>query len=280
MEPNWLLDALEVRPAAFSSKNRSCGRSFAAATGSGLNFSLSLSRLSATSSRQYQKVVCEHRRSHCRHEVFPALVHTTPQSETTLQKRDASLDTSAESLRRPKRFAVFSQRFFRCTRALLADRHDFDVRLESLDFLHALVEAFVCRKLRRIIAELFPMTLERRVDQRMIYRFFCEHLVVCDELPLDLLDRNHMAKLDGLACFAPFQEFGMRLEDAENLFVVWNLLALKYSASSLIDDLQTELLEVLDLIDHTLEDNRTYQAIRIRVEARLQTLANRTGAIR
>ena len=31
---------------------------------------------------------------------------------------------------------------------------------------------------------------------------------------------------------------------------------------------------MLDLIDHTLEDNRTHQAIRIRVEARLQTLAN------
>ena len=89
-----------------------------------------------------------------------------------------------------------------------------------------------------------------------------------------------MAELDGLACFASFQEFGMRLEYAENLFVVWNFLAAEYSASSLINDLQIELLEVLDLIDHTLEDNRTHQAIRIRVEARLQTLANRTGAIR
>ena len=107
----------------------------------------------------------EHRRSDGCHEVFPALVPTTPQSQTAFQKRNAPLDTGAEFLRRPKRFAVLSQRFLRCTRALLGDRHDFNVGLESFDFLHALVKDFVCGELDRIIPEVFPMAREREVNQ-------------------------------------------------------------------------------------------------------------------
>ncbi len=49
-----------------------------------------------------------------------------------------------------------------------------------------------------------------------------------------------MAELDGFASLSPLYELRVRLEDAEDLLFVRNLLTLKYSTVCLLSDLQPQ----------------------------------------
>jgi hypothetical protein len=75
-------------------------------------------------------------------------------------------------------------------------------------------------------------------------RLLLVHLVGGDELLADLLDLDHVTELDVLARLAALEELRVWLEEAEELLVVGDGLAVQHAPPRLIEDLPAQLREL------------------------------------
>ena len=97
------------------------------------------------------------------------------------------------------------------------------------------------------------MSLDGRFEKFRLDGFMGEYIVMGNELLLHLLDLDHVPELDGFAGLASDEQFGMRLEEAEELLVVGHLLTFDDALMRLFHDLVGKAPEV-DHFPHALRD--------------------------
>ena len=90
------------------------------------------------------------------------------------------------------------------------------------------------------------------IQERVLDRLLVVHLVRRDELLADLLDLDHVAELDVLARLAALEELRVRLEEAEELLVVGDGLAVQDATPRLIHDALPSAMEVGELFHQRL----------------------------
>lgn len=125
--------------------------------------------------------------------------------------------------------------FFRPV-TLLGNADDFDSLAQLFDLCHVLIVSLVCGNRVGIISEESLVVFQCRLDQFVLDGLLLEDFVLSDEIAVNLPDLNHVSELDRLGCLAAYEEFGMRLEDAEDLLLVGDRLLIDDSATCLIDD--------------------------------------------
>ena len=136
------------------------------------------------------------------------------------------------------------------------ERHQVDLFAQRRKLLGAAIVAFVCGKFSWIVPEQFAAPFDGRFDKLVLDGFMRKHVVMGDELLGHLLDLDHVSELDGLAGFASYEQFGVRLEDAEELLVVGRLPSFDDALMGLFHDLIGQAPEVEHPLRRVYEETR------------------------
>ena len=137
---------------------------------------------------------------------------------------------------------------------LLAYGDDVDPFFQILQLIHVPVEALVGRQLIRAAPEELLVICDGWLDQFVLDGLILKNFVAGNELALDLLDLNHVSELDRFAGLTTLEQFSVFLEDAKELLVVGNFLAIEHTSLSLHDHLPAYGSKMLKLLDHVFDD--------------------------
>ncbi len=185
--------------------------------------------------------------------VRPPFDTAAGQTEHPLEIGDSTLDSGAKALGVPEEGIGLTLFLFFGAFALLVDGHEVDLFAQRCKLLAAAVVAFVRGEFPGVVPEEFPVSLDGRFEKFMLDGLMGEHVVMGNELLLHLLDLDHVAKLDGLAGLASYEQLGMRLKGAEELLAVGYLPAFDDALMGLLHDLIGKTPEV-DHLPNALGD--------------------------
>ncbi len=171
----------------------------------------------------------ENRLADGRDEVFPTFIEASSQAQHSLEEGDRSFNAGTKALSETKQKIMLSLGLFRGASSFLGDGNHRDLTLQAINRVHAFVVALVSSELVGIATEELPVAFQNGLEQLVLDRSLVEDIVVRDEFAVDLLNLDHVSELDVFAGLATFEQFRVRLEDAEQFLVIRHALALDKS---------------------------------------------------
>src|SRR5258708_1561677 len=162
-------------------------------------------------------------------------LQTTVESKHALQIRKRSFNAGPKALPELEQTAVFPSIFRFVARSLFWNCDSlYAQRFRRFDRLLR-IESFVrCTKLGSPSEDVF-VGVQGRYDQASFCWTLEVRRITGDQAAFDLLDFNHVSKLNLLSRLASLDQFRVRFKDAENLFFIGNGRAVQHSLRCLMN---------------------------------------------